>query len=102
MLAKPAPPAGMSYPTSTPKPSAPSMTASAPAARAAPPPPPRAPAPPPAPAKPSVPIYKALYNFEGQAGEMNLTKDGQYEVKEKDDNGWWLVVKNGQEGWAPS
>jgi myosin-1 len=49
-----------------------------------------------------VPIYKALYNFEGQAGEMNLTKDGQYEVKEKDDNGWWLVVKNGQEGWAPS
>ena len=73
------------------KPSAPaSIAASVPA------PPPRA-----APA-PSKELYKALYNFAGQAGEMNLAKGEQVEVKQKDDNGWWMVVKNGQEGWAPS
>lgn len=33
---------------------------------------------------------------------MNLTKGESVEVKEKDANGWWLVVKNGSEGWAPS
>lgn len=66
------------------------------------------PAPPPAPparqpaAGPAKDMYKALYNFSGQAGEMNLTKGEMVEVKTKDDNGWWLVVKGGQEGWAPS
>jgi myosin-1 len=33
---------------------------------------------------------------------MNLTKGDEVEIKEKDDNGWWMVVKDGQEGWAPS
>lgn len=63
-------------------------------------------------------MYKALYNFSGQDGEMDLVKGEQVEVKEKDDNGqsrvfagapryakpvgWWKIVKNGQEGWAPS
>jgi myosin-1 len=66
----------------------------------APPPPPRA-APPPAPA-PSKDMYKCLYNFTGQPGEMNLVKGELVELKEKDDNGWWKVAKNGEEGWAPS
>lgn len=69
-------------------------------------------------------MYKALYAFAGQEGEMNLVKGEEVEVKQKDDNGafgnprgfaplvllneqelmsgWWMVVKNGQEGWAPS
>lgn len=51
---------------------------------------------------PAKQLYKALYNFTGQAGEINLTKGEQVEVKQKDDNGWWMVIKNGQEGWAPS
>lgn len=33
---------------------------------------------------------------------MNLVKGEEVEVKEKDSNGWWMVVKNGQEGWTPS
>jgi myosin-1 len=45
---------------------------------------------------------QALYAFQGQDGEMSLVKGDEVEVKEKDDNGWWMVVKNGQEGWAPS
>lgn len=32
-------------------------------------------------------MYKALYNFSGQDGEMNLVKGEEVEVKEKDDNG---------------
>lgn len=51
------------------------------AAPSAPPPPPRLPA------TPAKETYKALYNFTGQAGEMNLTKGEQVEVKQKDDNG---------------
>ena len=60
---------------------------SAPAAVAAPPV--KAPAAPPPrlPATPAKETYKALYNFAGQAGEMNLTKGEHVEVKQKDDNG---------------
>ena len=36
-------------------------------------------------------MYKALYNFAGQEGEMNLVKGEEVEVKEKDDNGGWVV-----------
>jgi len=32
-------------------------------------------------------MYKALYNFQGQEGEANLTKGELVEVKTKDDNG---------------
>ncbi|WOO80631.1 Myosin-1 [Vanrija pseudolonga] len=70
--------------------------------RGAPPPPPPPPPPPAAPAAPPKELYKALYAFQGQDGEMSLVKGDEVEVKEKDDNGWWMVVKNGQEGWAPS
>jgi len=33
---------------------------------------------------------------------MTLTKDDVVELVEKTDNGWWLVKKNGVEGWAPN
>lgn len=33
---------------------------------------------------------------------MTLVKDDLVELLEKDDNGWWLVKKDGVEGWAPS
>jgi myosin I len=33
-------------------------------------------------------MYKALYNFEGQEGELSLKKDELVELVEKDDNGW--------------
>jgi myosin-1 len=47
-------------------------------------------------------MYRAKYAFEGQAGELSLVKDGLVELVEKDDNGWWLVKKGAEEGWAPS
>ncbi|KAK0208714.1 microfilament motor [Desarmillaria ectypa] len=62
--------------------------------------PPLAPPPPP-PAVPAVPMYRAKFVFEGQEGEMSLKKDDLVELVEKDDNGWWLVKKDGVEGWAP-
>ncbi|KDR85724.1 hypothetical protein GALMADRAFT_234780 [Galerina marginata CBS 339.88] len=69
----------------------------APPRNVAPPPPP-----PPPPRQPEVPRYKAKFAFEGQEGEMSLKKDDIVELVEKDDNGWWLVKKNGAEGWAPN
>jgi myosin-1 len=33
---------------------------------------------------------------------MTLKKDDIVELVEKDDNGWWLVKKDGAEGWAPN
>ncbi|GMK57879.1 hypothetical protein CspeluHIS016_0407130 [Cutaneotrichosporon spelunceum] len=75
---------------------------SAPAGGGRAPPPPPPPPPPAAPAAPPKEMYRALYNFAGEEGEMNLVKGDQVEVKEKDDNGWWMVTKGGQEGWAPS
>lgn len=58
--------------------------------------------PPPPPSKPEVPMYRAKFAFEGQEGEMSLQKDDVVELVEKDDNGWWLVKKDGVEGWAPN
>ena len=69
----------------TPKPTAPMLNGAAKATpRAAPPPPP---APPARAAASDKDMYKALYNFQGQEGEMNLTKGELVEVKTKDDNG---------------
>ncbi|KAK0233583.1 P-loop containing nucleoside triphosphate hydrolase protein [Armillaria fumosa] len=96
-----------STPTPTPKPKpkpAPSSVTSSNGSRppptlprnVAPPPPP-----PPPPAAPAVPMYRAKFAFEGQEGEMSLKKDDLVELVEKDDNGWWLVKKDGVEGWAP-
>lgn len=67
------------------------------AASRAPPPPPAPPAPPAAPARPAKEMYKALYNFAGQEGEVALVKGELVEVKEKDENGMfslWAV------GWC--
>jgi myosin-1 len=94
---------GMSYETSASAPKAAAAPVAVAAARPTPPPPPRAGGPPPPPpGRPEVPRYRSLYNFDGQEGEMNLRKEDVVEVKEKDDNGWWLVTKGGKEGWAPS
>ncbi|KAL0951617.1 hypothetical protein HGRIS_008298 [Hohenbuehelia grisea] len=64
---------------------------------AAPPPPP----PPPPPSEPEVPRYKAKFPFEGQDGEMSLSKDDIVEVLEQGEDGWWLVKKGDSQGWAP-
>ncbi|KAF8910125.1 P-loop containing nucleoside triphosphate hydrolase protein [Gymnopilus junonius] len=98
--AKPAPPPPPPAPTaSTNVSSSATKTKPAPAPprNVAPPPPP-----PPPPRQPEVPRYKAKFAFEGQEGEMSLKKDDIVELVEKDDNGWWLVKKNGVEGWAPN
>jgi myosin I len=47
-------------------------------------------------------MYKAKFAFEGQEGEMTLVKDEVYELIEKDDNGWWLIKRGSDEGWAPN
>ncbi|KAH9044764.1 P-loop containing nucleoside triphosphate hydrolase protein [Lactarius pseudohatsudake] len=77
-------------------------TASSTASRAPPPPPVRDRVPPSAPQEPDIPMYRAKYAFEGQPGEVSLVKDDLVELVEKDENGWWLVKKDGMEGWAPS
>jgi myosin-1 len=80
--------------------------ASAASKRASGAPPPLPPLPPAAsPAESQIPTYKALYAFATeQSGEMPLEKDDVVEVTQKDESGsgWWLVKKNGAEGWAPS
>lgn len=58
--------------------------------------------PPPPPREPEAELYKAKFAFDGQEGEISLKKDDTVELVEKDDNGWWLVRKDGQEGWAPN
>jgi len=68
----------------------------------APPPPPPPPPPHAAVEEPQVDMYRATYAFEGQEGEISLSKGDVVEVVEKEDNGWWLVKKNGREGWTPS
>ncbi|KAJ6621066.1 P-loop containing nucleoside triphosphate hydrolase protein [Mycena sp. CBHHK59/15] len=84
--------------------SKPTATVVKPAAKrssvAAPPPPP--PPPPPAPSKPAVPMYRAKFEFAGEDGEMSLAKDDVVELIEQDDNGWWLVKKDGVQAWAPN
>lgn len=47
-------------------------------------------------------MYRAKFAFQGQEGEMSFQKDDVVELVEKDNNGWWLVKKNGEEGWAPN
>ncbi|KFZ08656.1 hypothetical protein V501_05860 [Pseudogymnoascus sp. VKM F-4519 (FW-2642)] len=76
-----------------------SHAAPAPAARAVPPPPP----PPPPAATPAGPIFRAMYDFEGQsANELSFKKDEVVDIVQKENNGWWLAKINGREGWAPS
>lgn len=99
-------PIAASIPAAAPKPKptpvkAPTAGASArptpalPALRQPPPPPP-----PPA-AEPAKKMYRAIYTFSGQEGEMSLKKGDEVELIEENDNGWWLVKKDGEEAWAP-
>jgi len=67
----------------------------------APPPPP----PPPvkAPTQPEVALYLAICPFETEEeGEIALSKGDLVEVIQEADNGWWLIKKGGEQGWAPS
>ncbi|EIW64114.1 myosin class I heavy chain [Trametes versicolor FP-101664 SS1] len=95
---------GRSTPAAAAKPPVAASTPAASSAPRAPPPPPgRAAAPPPPPPpEPDVEQYKAKYAFQGQEGEMSLQKDDIVELVEKDNNGWWLVKKDGVEAWAPN
>ena len=83
-------------------PAKPKPTTTSNTARQPPPPPTRVPVPPPPPAEPDVELYRAKFDFEGQEGEMSLKKDDIVELVEMTDNGWWLVKKNGAEGWTPN
>lgn len=50
-----------------------------------------------------LPRYRALYDFETvEPGEMPLTKGDIVELEDKEGHGWWLVKKNGVEGWSPA
>jgi myosin-1 len=91
---------GSSRPSTVAKPAA--SGADSTVSRAPPPPPGRDRLPPSVPEEHDIPMYRAKYPFEGQAGELSLSKDDLVELVEKDDNGWWLVKKGSLEGWAPS
>jgi myosin-1 len=84
----------------TPSVSATKATPSSAAGRSVPPPPP----PPPPTSSSKADLYRAKFPFDGQEGEMSLKKDDVVEVikKDEDGNGWWLVKKDGSEGWTPS
>ncbi|UZJ52816.1 hypothetical protein CBS101457_002136 [Exobasidium rhododendri] len=57
----------------------------------------------PASTTPQIPLYKVLYDFEAtSSGEISIQVGDQIQVTTKEDNGWWLVNKAGNEGWAPS
>jgi hypothetical protein len=66
------------------------------------PPPPKRESVRPPPVEPDVLMYKAMFAFEGQTGEMTLVKDETYELIEKSDNGWWFVKHGVEESWAPN
>ncbi|KAF8899062.1 P-loop containing nucleoside triphosphate hydrolase protein [Infundibulicybe gibba] len=72
---------------------------------AAPPPPPPPPPPPSKPQPPQAPLlFRAKFAFNGEEGEMTLKKDDEVELVQKDDNGngWWLVKRGEEQGWAPN
>jgi len=108
LLRKGGPSGATSRPAAVPKPKPvaqplPNGAARAAAPRGVPGPPTRAPAPPPPPPhdEPDVEMYRAKYAFAGQDGEMSLAKDDIVELVEKQGD-WWLVKRNGSEGWAPN
>lgn len=88
---------------SVPAPPAVPVAPAAPPAPAAPEAPPAPVAPAPAAAAPRLPLYRALYDFvTSEAGELPLAKGDVVELEDKEGSGWWLVKKDGVEGWAPA
>ena len=105
-LAPPVTQLGSAAPAPTPAPAPAPAPALAPMPAPAPAP---VPAPPPAPARaaaapPSrLPRYRALYDFATvEQGELPLTRGDVVELEDKESSGWWLVKKDGIEGWAPA
>lgn len=48
-------------------------------------------------------LYRACSEFVGQQeGELSVPCGAEVEVKEKEEEGWWFVKYNNQEGWVPS
>lgn len=98
---KPAPAPAVGAGRAVPKPA---VAPTASSGRAVPGPPvarPTPPPPPPPPAEPPKQMYRAKFDFNGQEGEMSLKKGDEVELIEENDNGWWLVKKDGEEAWAP-
>ncbi|PLW56556.1 hypothetical protein PCANC_01513 [Puccinia coronata f. sp. avenae] len=59
--------------------------------------------PPPPPSEPEVALYLAICAFETEEeGEIGLAKGDLVEVIQEADNGWWLIKKGTEQGWAPS
>jgi myosin-1 len=68
-----------------------------------PPPPPAQQKPPSPPPPPANPTFRADYDFITEdAGELPFKTGDTLEILQKDDNGWWLAKKDGQQGWVPS
>jgi myosin-1 len=58
------------------------------ASRTQPPPPPPPPMQPPAPMQPVEPIYRAIYDFQGQtSGELSFSKGDVLDITKKEGNG---------------
>lgn len=63
------------------------------------------PKPRPRPRKSTAAFYRANESYDVPAYEdsgMTLVKGRVYELKEKSENGWWLMVDGDTEGWAPA
>lgn len=62
------------------------------------------PKPRPRPRKSAACFYRAVDSYEAPASDdsaIPLVKGRVYEVKDKNENGWWLIKDGDREGWAP-
>lgn len=92
------------------KPPPPSSTTTLPATNRRPPEPEETdsapkPKPRPRPRKSTAAFYRASESYDVPAYEdsgMALVKGRVYELKEKSENGWWLMKDGDTEGWAPA
>ena len=62
------------------------------------------PKPRPRPRKTTVAFCRASESYQVSAndGGISIVKGRVYELKEQNDNGWWLVKDGDEEGWAPA
>ncbi|MBW0488736.1 hypothetical protein O181_028451 [Austropuccinia psidii MF-1] len=88
----PPPPLGTSVPASTPKPQPSPLNPPIPPSHVRK-----------APSQPEVTKYLVICAFETEEeGELALLNGDLVEVIQEENNGWWLVKKGHQQGWAPS